>query len=491
MTIAFTQCIADRVPGVQVEINLRSTGGLVDSARYKDIWILAEKVAAGTLAANALTSLPFADYADAETQFGLGSPGAQIAAYIFGHNNPEVGKAKVRVFGAAVDEPAGVAASGTLTFANAATASGTWVFEIGGKQISLSVASGTSAADQATALIAAWTALDPYDKCAVTLSSGGAGVVNLVYNVKGLQGNKIGTKTVVDPGITTTDTWSATTLLNGTLDPTLTTVLANMLPVQTPLIVVPWTTNAQLESIVDHINTKAAAPSALAARLVVGDIDSAANLATAAGNLDDDDGERVMYVGCTGLTAAPLELAAKAAALDAAETHLARSLNGLAMMDVVAPSVTNNYTRTQLDTLLAAGVTPLYVPPGDDQVRLVRAVSIRTNLGTLDWALMNVFDYIRGDLSADMSAIYTRGSMVASGDNPIRAAHVYTPESVAARMKSKFLDYESEGYLTDVETYWSSVVMDFDDDAGRLSVSIPSKMVPQWHQTLIALEAQM
>lgn len=491
MTITFYEAVADGVPGCQIEINLNASGGLVNSQDYRNIYILAERVAAGTSTANEVASAPFGSEDEAIAWFGATSPGARMASYIFNHREPEIKKAKCLVYGAAVAElVGGTAATLVQTFGNGnATASGTWIFEVGGHAFSVAVAANDTITNQGDATVAAYAALPNHQKTIFTPVNN-VGVVTWTASVKAEHGNSVGFKVLQTPSVGTTCSFATAAPVNGAGVPVMTTVLANMLPVQTPVIVVPWYDATTLGSIRDHINTKAAAPSQLCCSLICAEDASATTLASHVATLDTNNCERVCYVGVNATTTAALEMAAKQAAIQGAESHLARSLDNLAMLEVAIPLVSDGFTRTQLRTLIAGGVTPLYVPVGDDTLRICRAVSARSDLGIMDFALMPTLDYCRDRLSAVLSAKFRRMSIV-DDDEPISAQHVTTVSIVKAALKMEMIALGVEGYLTDVEDNWENVVAEFDSDTGVLSMMIPSTMLPQWHTTMIRLDVEV
>jgi phage tail sheath gpL-like len=313
--------------------------------------------------------------------------------------------------------------------------------------------------------------------------------------VKGLHPNSCGFRTIKTPSITTTCTWltaAAGGAALGTVAPVITTALTNMLPVQTPVIVCPWDDSATLTLIRAHLLTKAAAPSQLSCSLICAETTTAALLATHVATLDTNDCERICYVGVTNTVPknSNMEIAALMAAVNAAEPHLARSLNNLALVGLKTPAVSDGYTRGQLKTLLQGGVTPLYVPVGDDTVRICRAISARSDLGIMDFALMTTLDYCRDRMSAVLSNRFRRMSIV-DDDEPIAASHVTTVSIVKMALKSEMLSLGVEGYLTDVEENWDSVVCTWDASAGVLALMIPTEMLPQWHQTLVQLAVEV
>jgi phage tail sheath gpL-like len=488
MAITFYQATGGPQPKIECELYLQDSGGLPSQLAAKDIYVFGE-FKSGTAADGSVTTLPFGSVAEALAFFGLKSFGGHMAASIFNYRNSITGQPKGSVYGIAVAEPGGgTAATVNLTFATAASAAGTWQFLIGGHLVSLTVASGDAAADQATALIAVFEALQVHEKPPMTASSGGAGIVTFTAWNKGVTGNTIAVSTYKDPGVTTTASWASAAPVNGAGNPTLTTALAAALPVKTPVIVCPWDDNTTLELIVDHANAKAAAGPQLACAVIVADIDSASNLATAAGNLDDDDGQRVLYAGVAGGVNWQGEQAALVAATYASEPNLGRSLNGLSVPGLWPPAVASRFTSAQITTLLNNGVTPLYVPVGSDYVCISRAVTIRTNLGVMDFARLPVADYVRDYIVAKMAATYPRCSIIDDDLIETTAEYVVGKTAVKNSIYGWFKEIEETGMIYNVDTNWASVALELDTTTGTISFEIPESMMPQNHNTKIRLD---
>jgi phage tail sheath gpL-like len=357
MTISFTEAVGGPVPGTEIEINLQGLGGLPSGDNIRNILVLSERVAAGTSTADEVRSTPFADADEASAWFGAGSPGAHQCAYIFDYRNSESGKPKCAVYGAAVAElPGGTAAVQDLTFATAASAAGVWVFSVGGFQFSVTVSSGDTAIEQATATVAAWEALAEKDSVPITAANGGGAnpIVTWTANTKGAHYNNIGLETITDPGITTTATWENTTMGGGVpgtpgagVAPTLTTVIANLASFTgAGQIVIPWMEDGNAaaqsfevvaaEALIDHINDRADATNMQPTSLIMGYKTTAANFATimAAAPFAAEDDQRVSlaahpYSAVKGAGAWDGELSAQFAAMRASETHMARSFDGL------------------------------------------------------------------------------------------------------------------------------------------------------------------
>lgn len=182
MTISFDYIPAAlRYPGAYIEID-GSQAGL--SGDIGTVLIVGQKLASGTAAAGDITLV--ASVQDAKTKFGAGSMLARMVE-------------RYRKIDSALDvyalpysdNPAGVAATGTVTVSAQPTASGTLALYVGGDLVSVGVTAGQTVAQVATAIAAAVNALPDLPVTA----SATAGVVTLTARHRGTMGNGIDLRT--------------------------------------------------------------------------------------------------------------------------------------------------------------------------------------------------------------------------------------------------------------------------------------------------------
>lgn len=177
MTISYDHIPqALRYPGVYIEID-GSQAGLGED--IPAVLLVGQKLATGSAAAGEIVRV--SSVTDAELKAGAGSMLAQMAD-------------RYRAIDAVLDlyllpyadNPAGVAATGTITVTAAATINGTLSLYVAGKLISIGITTGMTTAQIATAIAAAFTDTDiPVTAAAV------ASVVTLTARHKGTCGNQI------------------------------------------------------------------------------------------------------------------------------------------------------------------------------------------------------------------------------------------------------------------------------------------------------------
>jgi phage tail sheath gpL-like len=164
-----------------------------------------------------------------------------------------------------VDNPGGVAATGSLTFTGTATAAGTFPLYVMGVSVPVPIAVGDTPTVQAASAIAAINA--SIGTC-LTASAGAAGVVTLTSPHKGLALNDVDLRVaylgaqngeVVPAGVA----YTIAAMAGGTLAPVLTTALAN-LGVQTfDFIACPYTDAISLNALQAFLNDSAGRWSAI------------------------------------------------------------------------------------------------------------------------------------------------------------------------------------------------------------------------------------
>lgn len=208
MTITFSEIPqALRYPGAYIEID-GSQAGL--GGDLPSVLLVGQKLATGLAAAGEIVLLSGVE--DAKAKAGAGSMLAQMAAR-YRKVDPTFDLYMLPY----ADNPAGVAATGTLNVTAAATAAGVLALYIAQRAIMVGIAVGQTAAQIATAIAAAIT--DAGIDIPVTAAAAGA-VVTLTARHKGTCGNAIdvrlnfyGEQTPAGLGLT------LTALANGAGDP--------------------------------------------------------------------------------------------------------------------------------------------------------------------------------------------------------------------------------------------------------------------------------
>ena len=128
---------------------------------------------------------------DFANQFGYGSEIHRQAIKIL----EPLGGFSENLYAVAVAEPADAdAASGTVTFTDSATSSGTWYIDVAGETYQVNVASGDTDDEQAAAFVAAITADINAPFTAAVGGAGSENIVTITAKTKGIVGNDFGVR---------------------------------------------------------------------------------------------------------------------------------------------------------------------------------------------------------------------------------------------------------------------------------------------------------
>lgn len=438
---------AQRTPDFRVN---QSYAGTVNSGSGpKAVYILAEILAAGTMSDGDIEG-PISTVSEAETLAGAQSFMAYLVAKAM---NEEHGGDTVPIYMVGVAEPAGVTAAQTFTYAGVADSTNTHSIVIGGETYSWTVPSGTNASDAGDLLEAAVNnaaVLGNHPWAAVNA----AGTVTVTCKQKGTIGNAIITY-VVTIGTEGTQTLvaGATSMAAGTLEPTLTTALANMAAERTEYLAMSMIDTTSIEAVRAHMVTKGAPPEQMKCAAFWGGVKSVALAGTDADTIQGNgDTIRMWFGDCYNSPAWPPIIAVQAAVVHAWEPDNSRPLNGLNLTDVMAPDNQYRFTTAECETLLANGVTPLRTASSNStKVQIVRSVSLRDDLlDPMDITKIMTMDELRDRMVAQMGKL-DRPKLKKDGE-PIYTTGCVSAASIGSMLKAVAVAMEREdklqGYAT-------------------------------------------
>jgi phage tail sheath gpL-like len=438
------------------------------AAGYKNIYVMGERVTAGTSVANEVKSTAFANADDAIEWFGLGSFGAWIATQVF--RGGKLSQGGCKVFGVALTEPAGVAATQTFTFVGSTTSAGVFTVNIGGTKFSFSVDSGASITACGDALVAAWTAL-PSDSKPPFTPVNAIGIVTVTANNKGACANTAPTAQIItgDEPASTVLTVGGFTMTGGTLYPTLTTALANMTSVITPCIVHGWNetpdgSTAVVDLIRAHLETKCAAEVGHRGFQVTAWCNTSATMVTDRGTLDDDDAERarvgamIFNVAATSPGTWHASAAAYMANAWGQQTDVAYPYKNVAMPYMVQPEASGDIlTNDEIDTLLEAGLCPLTWDVNRARYLMIKGISARLFSGKQQpWAIVDGSDWFRYNLLANLEAAFPAGTKLAEDGETNLDKNTTTPAGVLDIVHKTIFAENMKGILRNRETLWAA-----------------------------------
>ena len=450
-----------RKPGKYFEFNTKLAVRTLP-ANEQRMLIIAQRLAAGTVAQIIPTQV-FSD-AEAAAYFGNGSIAHLMARAAMKAN------AYLDLSVCALDDPSTgnpVARVHSLAIAVNATSSGTLTLYVGNVRYQIGITSGDTPTVIGTALKAALDN-DPALPFTVTHE---AGTLTFTAKNKGTCANQIDFEAIVT-ATGTTATLTATT--PGSVDPVLATALAAVFAEQYDIIAVPLIDATSYAALKTHLDSVSGPMEQRPSIGVMADDDALATVTTLTGTINHG---RITCSYLRGTRSPAFEIAAAYAAVLAYEEDPARPLNTLALTGIAAPAVAQRLSRTEQESCLANGTTPLEVGPGE-VVQIVRAVSTYVHdaqgiddVSLLDITTMRTLDYVRKAIRTRIALRFPREKLSSK-----------TPESVRDQIMDVLYQLQDLEIVEEVEANAAGVICERDlQDANRLNAKIPCDIVNGLH----------
>lgn len=389
------------------------------------------------------------------------------------------------IYATGLAEPGGGAAhTQTFTITGPATASGSLVVRIAGRTLNIGVASGDTATTIATALSAAIGAL----KVFLPLTAApAAGVVTTTHVVKGVGGNDVVFEVISVPAGVTCVTAQGVAGA-GISDET--AALAAAAGPDYDVIALENHASADITLAISHVAT-AWGPSEKKWRWVLlaetGSIGTVTPLATAAND------RAISVIGCRGCKSLPGEIAAAAGVALLSKTRPNGNWDGQ-RLPLFPPDDANELTNTEIETLLAAGVTPLK-PIVDPQTRVVQpgVVKIEKFVTTATTVSSQPFEALRDIAVPRTGAFIARqidASFAAKFGAQANPDGVLLDDDAVPKVRdmiSNILYTSQDGkILKNVDNDIQALVVEPDNSApGRLNADVPYTVVLGLHQVAL------
>ncbi len=448
-----------RKPGKYFEYNSKLAVRSLPT-NLQRLLIVAQMLATGTAVVN--TVVQVFDSESAAAMFGRGSQAHRMVKAALRANR------YVQLFVLPVaDAVGGALAVGTLTYTGTATAAGAVTLNVAGSDVTVAVANGDTAAVVGANVLAALNLLIdlPVTKAAA------AGVVTLTAVNKGLVGNAMRlTAASVVPGLAV----AVSAFAGGLIDPTLTTALANAFTGGHEILVVPYASGQTLTDLRTHL---AAVSGPMEQRPAIGVYGSGGTLSAATTQAGTLNSERLTAALLKNATSTGEEIAAAYAAVIASEEDPARPLNTLALSGITVPAIADRLSRTEQETSLANGVTPIEWGPGE-VVQIVRAVTTYTlnpanvvDVSWLDLTTIRTMDYVRKAVRTRIELRFPRDKLSAR-----------TPARVRSEILNVLYQLEELEIVENVALWANDLVVERDSqDTNRLNAKIPTDVVNGLH----------
>jgi phage tail sheath gpL-like len=186
---------------------------------------------------------------------------------------------------------------------------------------------------------------------------------------------------------------------------------------------------------------------------------------------------RILLAYLRGTQSPAYEIAAAFAAVKASEEDPARPLNTLELTGIAAPPIASRLSRTEQESCLANGVTPLEVGPGE-VVQIVRAIStyVKNAAGINDISLLDIttictLDYVREAIRTRIALRFPREKLSSK-----------TPDKVRDQIIDVLEQLEELEIVENVADNLDGVIVERDlQDPNRLDAKIPTDVVNGLH----------
>jgi phage tail sheath gpL-like len=330
-------------------VQLDRTGTAPAGATYRTC-LIGQKLAAGS--ASASTPQLVTSVNQARKLYGIGSQLAlQYETYAANDPSGEVWCCAI------ADDAGGTAASGTLVFTGPATANGTVYVYVAGYLLPV----GVSAADTATVVASAVSAAINAATYLPVTASPSTGTVTVTCRHKGTLGNDIDMRLNHSAGqeLPAGIACTVTQLASGATDTAITAALTAIAALDFRFIVVPYSDDTNLDLVEAELLSRWGASRGLRSVAFTGMDDTVGNLTTAGGSRNSGHLCHLgFYVSPTPIWMTVAAFAGKVAV--SIRDHAARPLGDIALVGVLAPAASVQFTPTERTTLNNAGIATLY-----------------------------------------------------------------------------------------------------------------------------------
>lgn len=475
--IAFNTIPLDiRTPGSFVEFDTTRAGRGLPTNPHK-VLVIGQKLTAGSAAANVPVRIYTAD--EAIAAFGRGSMLArQFLALKTADPLSETWALPL------ADLAGGVAATGTIVYAGTATTAGVLTLYIAGQKLSIAVTVGMTAAQLATAVNTAIAAALDLPVSASVASA----TITLTARHKGDNGNYIDLRHVnqvgeaIPAGLTATVTAMATGAGNPDVSAVFTAIGDNPFTAY----IHPYTDTANLTAIETALAARWGAMKMLDGIAYTASVRTL-GLQSSLGGARNSAFSSI--IGYKSSPTPPWEWAAAYGAVVGYQGSLdpARPFQTLALPGVLAPAITDVWTRDERDSLLRDGIST-YVVDSGGSVLIDRAITTyqlnAQGFDSIAWLDVNTpltLAYLRYSLRARVATKYPRHKLASDGTYVAPGQPIVTPRTLRSELIAWFGDLMDAGLVEDIEQFKAYLVVERDaNDPNRANAIIPPNLVNQF-----------
>lgn len=479
MTISFNSISPTlRVPFVGVEFDASRAQQGPSILAYRGL-LIGQKIAAGTAVADTLVRVTSAD--QVLTYAGRGSMlHRQAIAWFASNTSTELW------IGVLADDGAGVAATGTIVFTAAATATGTIAFYLGGERITVAV----TALDATTAL-ATNTAAAINANLDIPVTAGVVGsTVTLTFRHKGLVGNTYDVRhsyrdgEALPAGVAMTIT-AMGGVVAGTTAPALTTLIAAMADLWFQVWSHPYTDATNLAAIEAELVSRFGPMRSMDGIAITSMSGTFGAHTTLGGARNSPHSVIVAQPGNVPLTP-PMEFAAEVAALVAyhGAADPARPFQTLALTRALPPAETAQWSLDERNLFLFDGIATTKSAAGG-VVQLERIITTyqtspagADDIAYLDATTLLTLMYLRYSLRARFQLRYPRHKLANDGTKFGSGQAVVTPKLAKGECLTWFREMEELGLLEGFDQFKRDLVVERNvSNPNRLDMLLPPDLI--------------
>lgn len=489
--VSFNEIPLDiRTPGQYIEVdNTKAVQGLPNQERK--ILVIGNRLTTGTVEEQIPTRILNGD--QAEDAFGRGSVIAAMLKAL------KVANKYTDVWAVALDDnDAGVAASGTVTFAGSPTAAGTLNMYIAGQLVQTAVATTDAASDIATNVVAAITAQTDLP---VTAEVNGATPeqVDITARNKGEHGNDIDIRLNYYQGQKTPAGITATivAMSGGTGNPDIADAISAIGDDQYYTIICPWSDSATLTAIEAEVSDRWGPMAQKTGHFFTALSGTHATLTTWGSSRNSAHSSAI---GVKDSPTPPWIWTAVHAGV--VEYHgaidPARPFQTLTMPGLLPPPEENRFTREERNLLLKDGISTFTVDQGGN-VYIERVITTYqenafgiADISYLDLNTKWTVDYIRYAIRARIALRFPRYKLADDGTRFAAGQAVVTPSLIRAELLALFRELEAVALVEDFDQFKADlIVVRSNSDPNRVNAVIPPDIVNQFRVFAAAIQYRL
>lgn len=260
----------------------------------------------------------------------------------------------------------------------------------------------------------------------------------------------------------------------GDVEPDITAALDATALGKFTILVPAWFSQAALTALRTHIKTYT---DSIEQQSIIGVAALTSTLSAATTLAASLNAGAITLAVLPGTASTAREVAAAYAAVIASEEDPARPLNTLELSGIQVPEITKRLGRTEQETALANGVTPLEVAAGD-VIQIVRAVTTytksaagATDVSLLDLTTIRTLYYVRNACRDRIRLRFPRSKLSAK-----------TPDAVRGELLDVLQKLEELEIVEEVEANKADLVVERSkQDVNRLNAAIPTDVVNGLH----------